>query len=47
MSDVILFADDTSMFNVLFDTDISAEVLNQRSEGCARLGISVENEFQP
>ena len=29
MSNVILFADDTSMFNVLFDTDISAEVLNQ------------------
>ena len=29
MSDVKLFADDTSVFNVVFDTDISAEVLNQ------------------
>ena len=29
MSDVRLFADDTSVFNVVFDTDISAEVLNQ------------------
>ena len=29
MSVVKLFADDTSVFNVVFDTDISAEVLNQ------------------
>ena len=29
MSDVKLFADDISVFNVVFDTDISAEVLNQ------------------
>ena len=29
MSDVKLFADDTSVFNVIFYTDISAEVLNQ------------------
>ena len=29
MSDVKLYADDTSVFNVVFDTDISAEVLNQ------------------
>ena len=29
MSDVKLFTDDTSVFNVVFDTDISAEVLNQ------------------
>ena len=29
MSDVKLFADDTSVFNAVFDTDISAEVLNQ------------------
>ena len=29
MSDVKLCADDTSVFNVVFDTDISAEVLNQ------------------
>ena len=29
MSDVKLFADDTSVFNVVFDTGISAEVLNQ------------------
>ena len=29
MSDVKLFADDTSMFNVVFDTYISTEVLNQ------------------
>ena len=29
MSNVKLFADDTSVFNVVFDTDISAEVLNQ------------------
>ena len=35
------------MFNVVFDNDISAEVLKSRSEGCARLGVSVENEFQP
>ena len=29
MFDVKLFADDTSVFNVVFGTDISAEVLNQ------------------
>ena len=29
MSDVKLFADDTSVFNVVFDTDISAQILNQ------------------
>ena len=29
MSDVKLFADDTSVFNVVFDTYISAEMLNQ------------------
>ena len=29
MSDIKLFADDTSVFNVVFDTDISAEVLSQ------------------
>ena len=29
ISDVKLFADDTSVFNVVFDTDIFAEVLNQ------------------
>ena len=29
MSDVKLFADDTSVFNVVFDADIPAEVLNQ------------------
>ena len=29
MFDVKLFADDTSVFNVVFDTDISAEVPNQ------------------
>ena len=28
MSEVKLFADDTSVFNVVSDTDISAEVLN-------------------
>ena len=28
MSDVKLFADDTSVLNVVFDTDISAEVLD-------------------
>ena len=29
MSDVKLFVDDTSVFNVVFDADSSAEVLNQ------------------
>ena len=29
MSDAKLFADDTSVFNVIFDTDISPEALNQ------------------
>ena len=46
MSDVKLFADDTSVFNVVFDTDISAEVLNQDLRA-VQDGISVENEFQP
>ena len=34
MSDVKLCADDTSVFNVVFDTDISAEVLNQDLGPC-------------
>ena len=29
MSDAKLFVDDISVFNVVFDTDISAEILNQ------------------
>ena len=47
MSDFKLFVDDTSVFNVVFDTDISAEILNQDLTAFSRLGVSVENEFQP
>ena len=40
-----LFADDTSLFTVVYDETVAAD--QQKSESCYRLGLSVENAIQP
>ena len=47
MSDVKLFADDTSVFNVVFDTDISAEVLNQDLRALQNWAYQWKMSFNP
>ena len=47
MSDVKLFSDDTSVFNVVFDTDISAEVLNQDLRAVQDCSYQWKMSFNP
>ena len=47
MSGVKLFADDTSVFNVVFDTDISAEVLNQDLKAVQDWAYQWKMSFNP
>ena len=47
MSDVKLFADDTSVFNVVFDTDISAEVLNRDLRAVQDWAYQWKMSFKP
>ena len=47
MSDVKLFADDTSVFNVVFDTDIFAELLNQDLRALQNWAYQWKMSFNP
>ena len=47
LSDVKLFANDTSVFSVVFDTDISAEVPNQDLRAVQDLAYQWKMSFNP
>ena len=44
-SDVKLFADDTSLFSVIHDINVSAGELNEDSKKNQRMGFSMKNDF--
>ena len=40
-----LFADDTSIFSIVYDVDLSAKQLNDDLSKISKIGVSVENFF--